>query len=146
MGTLHGFIKSAISNRYFPPLQKLLHLLNVHGVEDISWFEPSFPCDSHSETDICQSLLLMGIRIDGNFHPPFLGIFAQPPINVQPEGMGIELNGHSRFTRFIDQTNHVDLIRFPSQEEATGWVWRAISWRTPLTALLSILISDIKEF
>src|SRR4030042_4575742 len=63
------------------PLQELLHPLHVHGVQDILWPEPSLPCDPHSATSIPQSLLLMGIWIDGNFHSPLFGIFAQPPIN-----------------------------------------------------------------
>jgi hypothetical protein len=52
----------------------------------------------------------MGIWIDRNFNPSLFCIFAQSPIDVQPEGVGVEFDGHSSLTRFIDDTNHVDLM------------------------------------
>jgi hypothetical protein len=53
----------------------VLHLLEIHCVEDISRLKPSFSGDSHSKMGILQFLFSMGIRIDDDLASFFFGIF-----------------------------------------------------------------------
>jgi hypothetical protein len=62
--------------RCFPSLQKYLHFITLHGVEELSGFQPSLSSNFHTLIGVLQYLFVVGMRVNGNFDPFLFSIFA----------------------------------------------------------------------
>ena len=62
----------------------------------------------------------MGIGTDRNLHPLLFGIFQEAPVEIQPPGIGVDLDANPQFRRSVDHRVVVDGISFPGQQKPPG--------------------------
>src|SRR5207244_8101211 len=86
------------------------HGVGWQSVDDIGGRDPTFACHIHAEGNILQPLRAVGIGIDAELYPLLPCIAAQPPIEVEPVGIRIDLDDLPVRRRRVQHLLHVHSV------------------------------------
>jgi hypothetical protein len=62
------------------------------------------------------------IRTDRDSHPLVPSLASDPPVEIEPVGIGVDLEGHASGSGLVDDSVQVDRIRIAREEQPAGWM------------------------
>ena len=95
-------------------------LVEREGVDDVFFFQPAFAGDARAEAEKTGVLEAVGVAVDDALDAFGFRVGPEPPVHVEPVGIGVQLDPGAGFGAGVDDGLLVDLVRLAFEEQAAG--------------------------
>jgi hypothetical protein len=84
--------------------------------------QPAFARDAGAEAQESRVLVAVGVAVDDAFDALVLGVMPEPPVHVETQRVGVQLDPGAGRGAGVDDGGLVDFVRLALQQQAAGQV------------------------